>query len=52
MAESVSTEAMLLTAQFCWTGRVVRMEDDRTPRKLLYGELVSGSVCASDSRTR
>jgi len=35
-------EAFLLTAQFRWTGRVVRMSDDRLPKVIFYSELQQG----------
>ena len=41
-AETTSTEAMLPKAQLRGAGCVIRMEEHRVPRPLLYGELVSG----------
>ena len=38
-AETTSIEAMILKAQLCWTGHVIRMDDSKIPKQFLYGEL-------------
>jgi len=37
-AHSTCVESMLLKAQLCWVGHVIRMEEHRMPRRLLYRE--------------
>ena len=39
LADMPSIEAMLLSGQLTYTGDVVRMNDDRRPKAVLYGEL-------------
>ena len=41
-ANSISIETMLLNAQLHWVGHVIRMDSNRIPRHLLYGELNTG----------
>ena len=43
MAESTSIEAMILNNWLCWVGHVIRMEDNRQPKQLMFGELASGN---------
>ena len=41
-ANSTSIESMLIKAQLRWVGRVIRMEEFRMPRHLMYGQLQLG----------
>ena len=41
-AGSISIEAMILRKQLRWVGHVIRMDDQRLPKQLLFGELCSG----------
>ena len=34
---------LVMKAQLRWTGRVVRMEDGRLPKDILYGQLTVGN---------
>ena len=40
----ISIEAMLLKSCLRWTGYVIRMEDHRIPKQLLFGELEQGHM--------
>ena len=41
-AHSSSIESKLIQTQLRWVGHVIRMEENRLPRRLLYGELLHG----------
>ena len=38
-----SLESQLGRRQLCWLGPVVRMEEERLPKQILYGELAAGN---------
>ena len=38
----ISVDAMLLKSCLRWTGHVIKMENHRTPKRLLFGELERG----------
>ena len=41
-AGTTSIESMVILNQLRWTGHVVRMNNDRLPKRLLYGEFANG----------
>ena len=38
-AQCISIQTLLIKAQLRWVGQIIRMDDPRMPRQLLYGEL-------------
>ena len=47
-----SLESLLGRRQLRWLGHVIRMEDDRLPKQILYGELSSGVRKAGGQKKR
>ena len=43
-AETTNIQAMILKAQFHWTGHVIQMDDSGIPKELLFGELSQGKM--------
>ena len=39
MAESTSIDAMILKSRLCWFGHIIRMEDNRLPKQMMFGKL-------------
>ena len=48
----VSIQAMLMRQQLRWTGHICRMEDNRLPKLMLYGELTTGYRSRGGQRKR
>ena len=42
MAEVTSIEAMILNSRLRWVGHAIRMEENRLPKQMIFGELASG----------
>lgn len=51
-ADVSSVESMLTAAQLRWAGHVVRMNPERLPRKVLFGELVEGRRSGGGQKLR
>ena len=51
-AKMISIEAMILKARLRWVGHVIRMDDHRLPKQLLYSELSSGKRSQGRPRMR
>ena len=49
---SASVESIISKRQLRWLGHVIRMEDDRLPKQLLYGELIEGRRSAGGQKKR
>ena len=47
-----SVEALITKLQLIWTGHVVRMEENRLPKILLYGELRGGRRSVGGQKLR
>ena len=51
-AQTKSISSMLMEAQLRWSGHVARMPDHRLPKKVFFGELVSGDRSRGRPRKR
>jgi len=45
-------EALLIKAQFRWTGHVIRMDDNRMPKIIFFSELANGARSRGGQRKR
>jgi len=48
-AHSLSMKAIIAEHQLRWTGHVIRMQENRLPRRVLYGELKEAEDLLADS---
>nr|AOE48155.1 hypothetical protein [Eumigus monticolus] len=50
--QTTSVETVILRRQLRWTGHVIRMPNNRIPKKMFYSELTEGKRCVGGQRKR
>ena len=51
-ADTISVEALITTSQLRWAGHVLRMDNSRLPKAVLYSELCHGKRCRGGQKLR